>query len=335
MTNDMHFGYYVLPEHPGDTDPKKTLETVLADAHLAEDLGFESLWVGEHHFTDKVYFDNFQLLSHLAAETSDVTLGTSVCLVPLYNPVRLAERTANLDVLSGGRFTLGAAVGYRPQEFEIMGIDRSRRGPRMRETIQLLRRLWTEDNISFDGSEFTFENVSINPKPIQEGGPSIWLGGSSETPVGRAAVRGNAWLIDPRISIGALDEAHEHYENVLEDRGLTPEARPIWREVFVAETDKEAVKKARPYLLEKYDSYLDWGAADAVGDDDISTQFRELSEGRFLLGSPDTVTERIEEYRERYGIDHLILRTRWPGMDQDVAADSLRLFAEEVAPRFD
>lgn len=334
MADDMYFGYYVLPEHPGDMDSDEALETVVADARMAENMGFDSLWVGEHHFTDKVYFDNFQLLSYLAAETSDVTIGTSVCLAPLHNPVLLAEQTANLDVLSGGRFTLGAAVGYRPQEFEVMGVDRSQRGPRMRETVQLLRRLWTEDTVSFDGSEFSFENVSVNPKPIQDGGPSIWLGGSSKTPVGRAAVRGDAWLIDPRISMDALDDAHEHYENVLEDRGLTPEARPIWREVFVAETDAKAREEARPYLLDKYDSYLDWGAADAVGDDDISRQFQELSDGRFLLGSPDTVAEQIREYRERYGTDYLVLRTRWPGMEQDVAADSLRLFAEEVAPRF-
>lgn len=331
----MQFGNFVLTEHPADRDPSDCLSDIRDDARLAEDLGFDSLWVGEHHFTDKVYFDNFQILSYLAAEISDMTLGTSICLMPLYNPVRLAERAANIDVMTGGQFVLGAAAGYRPQEFAVMGVDRSRRGPRMREAIQVLKRVWTEDNVSFDGSEFSFEDASINPKPLQKGGPSLWLGGSSSTPVGRAAVRGDAWFIDPRLSKGALGESYEHYENVLDDRGLTPEARPLWREVFVAETDEEAVEKARPYLLEKYDSYLEWGAADGVGSDDISTQFEELAEDRFLLGSPDTVAAEIESYQEQYGIDHLIIRTRWPGMDHDVATESLRLFADEVVPQFE
>lgn len=331
----MEFGNLILTEHPGDRDPSTCLTDIRSDAVRSEQLGFDSLWVGEHHFTEKVYFDNFQILSYLAAETDSMTLGTSICLMPLYNPVRLAERAANLDVMTDGQFVLGAAVGYRPQEFAVMGVDRSKRGPRMREAIQIIKRLWSSDDVSFDGDEFSFENVSINPKPVSTDGPSLWLGGSSPTPVGRAAVRGDAWLIDPRVSKSGLDESYEHYENVLADRGLTPDARPLWREVFVAETDDAAIEAARPYLLEKYDSYLDWGAADAVGSDSLSTQFEELAEDRFLLGSPETVIEEIESYQEQYGIDHLIIRTNWPGMDNDVAADSLERFADDVMPHFE
>lgn len=334
MSNKLSFGSVVLTEHPVDDSATRYRDEIREQAQLVESLEFDSLWVGEHHFTDRPYFDNFQILSYLSNVTSSVDLGTSICIAPLHNPVVLAERIANVDVLSDGRFIFGVAVGYREKEFEILDVDRTKRGARLDESLDLLQSLWNENDITYEGEQFQFENVSINPKPAQEGGPSIWIGGTAPKSVRRAAQKGDAWFVDPRISKPKLKKPTIYYDEQLDTAGRTPECRPIWREVFVGETKEEAIETARPYLMEKYGSYLEWGADDAVGDDTVDSKFAELTKGRFLLGSPEDVIEEIERYREAFDMDYLVIRTRWPGMPVEIARASLQRFANKVVPHF-
>lgn len=334
MSDTLSFGSVVLTEHPADNSATRYRDEIREQAQLVESLEFDSLWVGEHHFTDRIYFDNFHILSYLSSVTSSVNLGTSICIAPLHNPVVLAERTANIDVLSDGRFIFGVAVGYREKEFEIVDVDRTKRGARLDETLALLRSLWNENDITYEGEEFQFENVSVNPKPVQDGGPSIWIGGTAPKPVRRAAQKGDAWFVDPRLSKPKLEKPATYYDEQLDKAGRTPESRPIWREVFVGESKEEAIETARPYLMEKYGSYLEWGADEAIGDDTVDSKFAELSNGRFLLGSPDEVIEEIEQYRDEFDMDHLVIRTRWPGMPVETARASLKRFGNKVVPHF-
>lgn len=335
MDDDLSFGTVLLTEDPTDGSPVTHRDEVAGTARLVESLGFDSLWVGEHHFTDRDYLDNVQVLSYLAAETSSIRLGTSICLVPLHNPAFLAERTANLDVLCDGRFTFGVAAGYREAEFEAAGVDHSRRGDRLDEALDVVEALWERDGVGYEGEQFRFEDVSVNPKPVQEGGPPIWVGGTAPRPVRRAATRGDAWFVDPRVSVPKLERPAAYYDEQLGEHGRTPTERPIWREVFVAETTEAAVETARPYLLEKYETYLSWGAEDGVGGDTVDAAFDDLAADRFLVGSPDEVAEGIERYRREFGVDHFIVRSRWPGMPVEETRASLELFAEEVMPRFE
>jgi probable F420-dependent oxidoreductase len=335
MDDGLSFGTVLLTEHPGDGSAVRHREEVAETARLVESLGYDSIWVGEHHATDHAYLENFGILSYLAAVTSTVRIGTSICLVPLHNPVFLAERTATLDVLSGGRFTFGVAAGYRESEFEVAGVDHSRRGDRLDEALDVIEALWMRDDVSYDGEEFAFEDVSVNPKPVQDGGPPVWVGGTAPRPVRRAATRGDAWFVDPRVSVPKLERPAEYYDSQLKEHGREPSERPIWREVFVAETTEEAIETARPYLTNKYDTYLSWGAEDGVGDDSVDAAFEDLATDRFLLGTPEEVVEGIERYRGEFGLDHLILRSRWSGMPAETARESLRLFAEEVMPHFE
>jgi probable F420-dependent oxidoreductase len=333
--NDLSFGVVLLTEHPADGSATRHRDEVAETARLAESLGYDSIRVGEHRFTDRIYFDNFGILSYLAAVTDSVRLGTSICLAPLHAPAMLAERTANLDVLSGGRFTFGVAAGYREAEFEAVGVDHAKRGDRLDEALDAIEALWERDGVDYDGEEFRYEGVSINPKPVREGGPPVWVGGTAPRPVRRAATRGDAWFVDPRISMPKLERPAAYYDEQLAEHGRSPAERPVWREVFVVETTEEAVETARPYLIEKYDTYLSWGAEGGVCGDSVDAAFEELAADRFLLGSPEEVAEGIERYRREFGTDHLVVRSRWPGMPVETARDSLRLFAEDVMPRFE
>lgn len=328
----MEFGLVLPTERSVGRDPSQAWGTIERQAKMADRGEFDSLWVGEHHFTEHIYFDNLQTLSLLAGITDDVKLGTGVCLAPLYNPIRLAERIANLDVQDGGRTILGLGLGYREEEFEVMGIDKRRRVPRLLETLEILPRAWAGEAFSHDGPEFNFERITVNPEPVQEGGPPIWLGGKAPAAFRRAAEFGDAWLPAPSCTRSELESCIDVYDDACEDR---PSVRPCWREVFVAEERGQAIDQAKRPLVEKYESYASWGSRSETHDPkSLDERFEEIRDGRFIIGTPEEVIREIEAYREDFGVDHLITRMQWPGMDDEAAETSMRLFQDEVAPAF-
>lgn len=321
-----------LTQHPSGRDPVTCLEELVEQVRTATSYGFDGLFVGEHHFTDDIYFDNFQTLARAAAELDSGTrVGTSVCLLPLHRPTLLAERIATLDAISGGNAVFGAAAGYRDEEFATLGIDKNERAGRVTEGIEVLRALWSGDDVSYDGDYYSFEAVTSRPQPVQESGPPVWLGGSSPGAVRRAAELGDAWLIDPISSVSKLERAVALYERELSD---DPSCRPIRRDVYVAETSEEAVDTAAPYLLDKYDSLVEWGIIDSEDEEmNERERFEKARQGRYIVGDPDEVVAELESLNDALGVDHLVARVQWPGMDHERAMDAIELLGDEVLPR--
>ena len=136
----------------------------------------------------------FVTLGAIAAVTRRVGLGTEVLVLPQRQPVLVAKQVATLDVLSGGRVRLGCGVGWQAAEFESLGVPFAERGRRMDECIELLRRYWTEPSVDFRGRYYTAEAMAMDPKPVQPGGPPIWLGGSSDAALRRVGRLGDGWL---------------------------------------------------------------------------------------------------------------------------------------------
>ena len=166
---------------------QETLEQVA----WADSLGFDSVWLSEHHFTDDGYLPAlFPMLAALATRTSHMRLGTAVLLAPLHHPLRLAEDAAVVDVLSGGRLELSVAPGYRAEEFALLGVRRAERGRRTDETIEIVKAAWRAQRFSYRGSCFRFEDVVVTPPPLQRPHPPIWVGGSSQAAARRAARHG-------------------------------------------------------------------------------------------------------------------------------------------------
>jgi len=160
----MDIGLMALTQHPNDRDPAACMTELIEQARAASDHGFTSLFVGEHRFTNDIYFDNFTTLARAGVVVRDEMLvGTSVCLLPLHHPGLVAERAATLDAVINGSFVLGAAAGYRDQEFVVLDIDKSERGGRVEEGVEVLRRLWTTDDASFNGDYYDLEAVSSYP----------------------------------------------------------------------------------------------------------------------------------------------------------------------------
>jgi probable F420-dependent oxidoreductase len=182
-------------------------------AQRVEALGFESVWIPEHLVfpveitsrypysadgvppirVDAPHLDPLLLLTHVAAVTSRIRLGTNVYILPLRHPLVSARLAVSLDVLSGGRFTFGIGLGWLEEEFQAVGIDFRTRGARTRECVRALRALWTEAEPEFHGKFFAFGPVKFEPKPAQKPWPPIVFGGESEAALKRAAALGDGW----------------------------------------------------------------------------------------------------------------------------------------------
>jgi probable F420-dependent oxidoreductase len=199
-------------------------------APLAEELGFESLWTGEHMVApsprvppspiepDHPMLDPMAGLSYLAALTERILLGTGILLIPQRPPVPLAKEAASLDVLSGGRFLMGVGVGYLEPEFDAVGADFANRGPITEEYISAMRALWTMEMPQFHGTTTSFSGIDAHPRPVQPGGPPIIMGGHSKAAFRRAVTLAQGWygfaldLAGTAACIAGLREAAQRYE---------------------------------------------------------------------------------------------------------------------------
>jgi len=187
-----------IPNNWGIDDPQQ----VLSFGPLAEDLGYDSVWVMDHLFNtgyirerleDKPYYHPLGTLSYLAATTKKVLLGTSVLVLPYHNPVELAKYTASLDQMSGGRVTLGVGVGAMTEEFQALGIPMRQRASLTDESIKLMRELWSDPTPSYHSRRWDFSDLYFSPKPVQKPSIPIWVGGSSPGALNRAGTLGDGW----------------------------------------------------------------------------------------------------------------------------------------------
>ena len=162
----------------------------LEEVTRAEELGFDSVWMEEHHSVANHYWPSpLVVLAGFATRTSRLTLGTDILVAAFHNPVRLAEDAALLDVMSGGRFTMGIAIGYKPDEFSLYGVALEKRGARFEEQLAIVKALWTQERVSFEGTYYTVDG-RLEPKPVMKPHPPIWITAQSPESMEAAVRRG-------------------------------------------------------------------------------------------------------------------------------------------------
>jgi alkanesulfonate monooxygenase SsuD/methylene tetrahydromethanopterin reductase-like flavin-dependent oxidoreductase (luciferase family) len=326
----MDVSYFLVTQFEPSRSMDGIAEEFVKQTELVRDGGFHSLFVGEHHATDDNYFLNEAVVSYLADHVGEMMLGTGMCLLPYHNPVRIAEFGATVDHLTDGGFRLGVAQGYRPEEYAVFGVDKSDALARFVEGVQVIKRLWTEESVSYEGKVFSFEDVSINPKPVQDPRPEIITGASNESSVRRAAKLTDGW-IGAHVPFDVAREQTEAFHD--EASKLEGDRRNgLAREVFVAETTEAAEAAVREPLMEKYGSYSDWGQDDAIEDDDFDSPWEKLRHERFLVGTPEEVVGEIERYRDALDLDELKVRMQFPTIALEDTHRSLELFVDEVLP---
>ncbi len=213
----------------------------------AETLGYESLWVQERIVGDFPMLEPVTLLSYVAAITTKLRLGTSVVLLTLRNPVQLAKSFSTLDWMSGGRAVLGVGLGggHLGSHEDVFGYSRERRVTRFTEAVQVMKLLWTEPRASFRGNFWQFENVSMEPKPLQIPHPPLWFGGHHENALRRAVKYGNGWMGAGSSSASAFVRESAAIRRLLEETKRDPATFEIAKRVYLAVDDNRARAEAR------------------------------------------------------------------------------------------
>jgi probable F420-dependent oxidoreductase len=329
----MKFGF--IPTE-GGASYCEALEEVL----LAEELGFYSVWMEEHHGVKNHYWPSpLMVLAGFATRTERIVLGTDILVLPFYHPTHVAEGAAMLDVMSRGRAILGVAIGYRQEEFALFGTRMDHRGARFEEQMEIIRRLWTADDVTFEGKFFHLREASIEPKPMHPGGLPLWIGGWGPLSLKRAARYADAWIPGPTADLGKLTTAKALYHGELRALGKRPEAvpAPLTRDVVIAETEQLARELAERHLLVSYrDEYGGGWKHPLIGHKDSPRvdQLDEIGRDRFIIGNPEQCVRKIQRFQDSVGVDQLICRLYFPGMPHEQVLNELRLLAREVFPAF-
>jgi alkanesulfonate monooxygenase SsuD/methylene tetrahydromethanopterin reductase-like flavin-dependent oxidoreductase (luciferase family) len=256
-------------------------------------------------------------------------------LLPLHKPLDIAEQLATLDIMCGGKLVFGCGIGYRDVEFSAFGLTRKEAAARFEETLLAVKRLWTEDFVDMTGSHFVLDHTNSTVKPLQKPMPPVWIGANADVAIRRAARLGDCWYINPHNTLTTIERQMDLYKRALDEyKKPFPTEVPMRREVFVAPTRAEAIRRAQPYLEEKYKAYRDWGQDKVMpAGDDFDHGFDELLEDRFLFGSPAEVADQMIRLNRRLGVNHIVASVHWPGMPNSLALDQLQILAEQVMPQ--
>jgi probable F420-dependent oxidoreductase len=326
------FGVF-LPSAIDEYPP--TLEALCTYAERAEALGLDSLWVLEHLFraapTYKVtWLEPLTVLTAVAARTRRVTLGTGILVLPIRNPIILAKQVASLDILTGGRVILGVGTGWDEQEFAACGVPYAERGRRAEEIIELLKRLWTEERVTFEGRYYRVQGVTLEPRPVQQPHPPVWIAGGVWYPQGATHLTDIPGYRPEAVlrRIARLGDAHFPSHKAIADSDTTHVRRAFEHVLTLAREygrDPNAITLATQEYLYVLDGkrYTTDAARRAVA------RFTHLSfeEARrfYILGTPDEIVPMIRA-RLDAGVRHITFCPIVPDLAQ------LDLLATQVLP---
>ena len=326
----MKFGLWYDFRNPRtDRTTARLYAETLEQIRLAEHLGYDDIWLSEHHFIDDGYLPSMlPMAAAIAATTSRVTIGTNVLLMPFHDPIRLAEDCAVVDNISNGRLIFGPAVGYKLEEFATFKIDRRFRGSITEEAIEVMRKCWTEDEFSHHGRHFQYDNVRCTPKPVQRPIP-VWVGATAGEAIRRAA----------RVGDGLLGggPTRPDYVTALAEYGkdeTNPRIASTGRWIYCSEDperDWDRLKEHAFYQLRNYASWFKAAGQPAFGDPPVDIDDME-SRGLYLCGTPEQIIEHLTQLHAAFPFERHFYWAAWPGMDIETSTRGVTLFAETVIP---
>ncbi len=298
----------------------------------AETIGYDDVWLTEHHFCEDGHAPSIlPLAAAVAVRTRRIRIGTGVLLLPLHHPVRVAEDGATIDILSEGRFELGVGIGYRPQEFSGLGIDRRQRAERIDEGLQIVRRLWQGETVDHDGRHYQISGAKLAPRPVQRPRPPIWVGGFVPAAAKRAARLGDGF-----IGTGDIEALTTAYRDACERLGKPPgrlSGGHFW--LIVSDEPDKTFARVAPHIIYQLQMYNVWLREAGQTPFPETTNEQQLREsGQLLVLSPQHAVDAIAAYVEATGIERYYTWTVPPGMPAAEMNEHLELFATEVMPHF-
>ena len=330
----MKVGLYIATQFTEQTDVTAARAEMLEQVRVARMSGFASLWVPHHYATQPMQMlAPIPMLAWLLQEAEGMVIGANILIMPLLNPIHVAEDAVTLDLLSGGKYVLGIGIGYRAAEFDAFSIPLKERVQRTRESVEIMRRLWTEDRVTYKGRYFTIDDLGVGLKPVHQGGPPIWLAAVVDPAVKRAAEIGDAWLITNFAHLKELVPQMKLYRETLEAVGKPfPVDVPITRECYVGPTNAHALEECKAALQYKYAAYSSWGLdSQSEGAESFQQPFEDFVKDRFIIGDKAFVKDEIQRYNELLGVNHFLMRVQWPGLAHKNVLNTISALGEIFA----
>jgi probable F420-dependent oxidoreductase len=335
----LRFGFF-LP-HVVDPSAGERYRPSYELCQLAESVGFEFVAMGHHRFTPESKVDTapLLLLAAIAARTSRLRLSSAVFLLPLYNPIDIAEQIATLDQISDGRTMLSFGMGYLPYEYEHSGVAYSRRGSRTEEAVQILRLAWTEERVHFSGRNFQVDGTPVVPKPVQSPHPPIWLGGGSSAGVDRAARLADGWMVDTTKAIHSVQRRVAAYRKTAADLGR-PSQVCLVRQVGIGPTRDYVEDVWLPDMARQL--FWVWEAGGRFTNGELLARrmragelptLQEFAGGRDIAGTPDDCIEQIRQFQKVTGCEYFCGIFGDAPVVETLSA-AIELFGREVIPAF-
>ncbi|MEM7219755.1 MAG: LLM class flavin-dependent oxidoreductase [Pseudomonadota bacterium] len=312
-------------QEPFDTFYASRLDQIAA----AEAAGFDSVWLTEHHFCDDGYTPSPLVLgASIGARTTRMRIGTNLMLLPLHDPVRLAEDAATLSLCTGGRFDLGVGIGYRQLEFDQFRRKLSQRPSLVEEGIEILRRSWTGQPVNFSGKRFEVGDVRVTPAPVDP--PKILLGGMVEPAIERAARIADGFLCTGGIGLDVYASALEKQGKAASDGAVV---LGCW--AIIAEDPEREAAALGEHVLYQTNEYIKWGA---FGPPESTPLFEDaptaIENGLYELWDADQAIQHLRSLMSDYPmIRDIHFWAQFPGESVESGNRRMRYIAENVLPQ--
>ena len=349
----MKFGTFHLVECPEHLSWQEAYEQELEQMLWAEELGFDNVWITEHHFNRYgICADALLMAAHVAAKTSRIRIGTSVVIPPFHNPIRLAEQVAMVDSLSGGRLDLGIGRGYQPEEYRMFNISMDESRERLHENIEILVKALTEPRFSYEGKYNYIEDETVLPRPVQQPKPQMFAASATpETAVlmvkhdmvplfGGGLIQGTD---DIRGRIGVWRDLAEAGGYTPEKIDLIASQIPVLTRVHVGDSTDEVWQKVRGPLQWFLERFVPLGLQSQLKSPEFEQYKKNVDQAYSqpidafkdldVYGDPDRVISKIEQL-ESAGVGHVICWMTFGGLDHTFVKNSMKRLAEEVMPHF-
>ena len=346
----MKFALFTHVPWPEGEQPARLFSECVEQAVFGEQLGFHSVWIAEHHFSRySLGSSSLVLAAAIAARTERIRLGTGVLIPTLHNPIRLAEDTATLDCVSGGRLDVGFGRGTFGYEYGGFGVDEDEAHARFRESVRIVQGLWTTPEFSHAGEFYTLNKLNLVPPPLQAPHPPIYIAASYTQATLEFLVRN-----DYKLCIAVVQDTQQslalcqRYLSMRADAGNTPtlDDVPFFRYFYVAETEEQAREDTAAHVNWILD-IMQWRREFSESSEvpyriadwrtervELPLSFDYIRDNRAFIGTPEQCAAMIERLRAQ-GVEYFGCNFAMGGIPHDKVMRSMRLFADEVMPRFE
>ena len=331
MNRPVNFGLWYDFRNPAQwaVEPETFYAERLQQITAAADLGFNSCWLTEHHFCQDGYTPSpLVIAAHILARSSEMRVGTNLMLLPLHDPVRIAEDVATLSLMSQGRFDLGVGIGYRELEFDHFQRKLSHRPSLVEEGIEILRRAWTGNPVNFRGKRFEVGDITVTPAPARP--PKVYLGGMVEPAIQRAARIADGFLSTGGIGMDIYNEALEQNGKSVQDGDIV---LGCW--AIIAEDPEAEAAAIGDHVLYQINEYIKWGAFGPPSEVPLFEDAPSAIEnGLYELWDAETAVTKINELLDTYpNIRDIHFWAQFPGESLESGNRRMQYIAERLLPK--